>query len=224
VPLARTGVLIALAWPDTYCKGTGAWYDGLAEKLRISKNNNNRVGHAALVLVDGDSGAAEYFDFGRYHCPSGFGRVRSASSDHNLGLSFRAQIKADGHLANLSELLSELNTMSQCHGDGPLIAAQSLVNYKMSRAYIAGQEEQELIPYGPFVRGGTNCARFVLNTLDRGFAPFNWRLKLAKYPSPLPLFIVKSMGSTCLIPKSTFPNYEDFWSKKAASQKQSILN
>lgn len=213
MPLARTGILIALAWPDTYCKGTGAWYDTLAEKLHISKNNYYRVGHAALVLVDSDNDRAEYFDFGRYHCPTGFGRVRSAISDHNLGLNFRAQIKADGHLANLAELLSELSNMPQCQGEGPLIAAQSLVSYEKSRAYIAELEEQKLIPYGPFVRKGTNCARFVLGTLDAGFEFYNWRLKLAKYPSPLPLFLVKSLGSTCLASKLAKPHYP--WSIQA---------
>jgi len=211
MPVKSSGILIALAWPNTYCKGTGAWYDGLAEKLRISKNSYYRVGHAALVLVHTDSGTAEYFDFGRYHCPAGFGRVRSVHSDHELALNFTAQIKADGQLANLSDLLSELSSMPQCHGDGPLIAAQSLVNYQKSRNYIAAQEAQELIAYGPFVKGGTNCARFVHSTLDKGFAAFNWRLKLAKYPSPLPLFLVKSIGSTYVIPSLTIPNYSHIW-------------
>lgn len=200
MPAKSSGILVALAWPETYCKGTGAWYDSWAEKLGFSKNSYYRVGHAALVLVHSDNGAAEYFDFGRYHCPPGMGRVRSAYTDHELQLGFRGQIKEDGKLANLPELLGELGDMPQCHGEGPLIAAQTLINYQKSRNYIAQLQAKELIPYGPFVKGGTNCARFVLNTLDAGFEFFNWRIKLAKYPSPLPLFLVKSLGATCLLP------------------------
>ncbi len=194
--IPQAGILVALAWPKTYCKGTGAWYDGLAEKLGISKNNYYPVGHAALVLVDGDSGAAEYFDFGRYHCPKGFGKVRSAKNDPALDLDFLPKFQTTGNLANLRALLDELNTMPQCKGDGPLIAAQSLVNYKKARAYITQLEEKKFIPYGPFVRGGTNCARFVYGTLNAGLEISNWRLKLVKYPSPLPLLLIKSLGKT----------------------------
>ena len=215
MPAKGSGIFVALAWPETYCKGTGAWYDGLAEKLRISKNNYYRVGHAALVLVDSDNGAAEYFDFGRYHCPPGLGRVRSASTDRDLQLSFHGQIKEDGKLANLAELLSELGAMPQCQGEGSLIAAQTLVNYQKSRDCIALLEAKELIPYGPFVKGGTNCARFVLNTLDAGFEFFNWRIKLLKYPSPLPLFLVKSLGATCFLPNLKPPKPLNLWPKKA---------
>lgn len=209
-----SGILVALAWPETYCKGTGAWYDSWAEKLGISKNFYYRVGHAALVLVDGDYGAAEYFDFGRYHCPPGLGRVRSVYTDHDLKIHFQPQIKECGNLANLPELLIELNDMPQCHGDGPLIAAQTLVNYQKSRAYIAQLQAQEFIPYGPFVKGGSNCARFVLNTLDAGYEFFNWRIKLAKIPSPLPLVMVKSLGPICLIPPLKDPIILNSWNKQ----------
>jgi hypothetical protein len=56
------GIAIALAWPDTYCKKAGAWYDTPAEWLRISKNNYYKVGHAALVLIEKSSGNCNYFD------------------------------------------------------------------------------------------------------------------------------------------------------------------
>jgi hypothetical protein len=211
MPAKSSGVLVALAWPDTYCKGTGAWYDSLAEKLGLSKNSYYRVGHAALILINTLDGAAEYFDFGRYHCPPGKGRVRSARTDHDLTLSFRARLKEDGQLENLSDLVEELSGMLQCHGEGPLIAAQSLINHQKSRVYIADLEAKELITYGPFVQNGSNCARFVMSTLDHGFEQFNWRLFLAKYPSPMPLLLVKSLGSTCLFPSQNITKYPSSW-------------
>jgi hypothetical protein len=211
-----SGILVALAWPNTYCKGTGAWYDTLAEKLGISKNNYYRVGHAALVLINTANGAAEYFDFGRYHCPPGQGRVRSAQTDRDLSLNFKAVLKQDGQLENLSDLVEELSGMPQCHGEGHLIAAQSLINHQKSRAFIASLEAKELITYGPFVKKGTNCARFVMSTLDHGFEKFNWRLFLAKYPSPMPLLLVKSLGSTCLFPSKNITKYPPLWKSEAS--------
>ena len=51
-----SGFAIALAWPETFCKQAGAWYDFFMEKIGISLNNHYKVGHAAVVLVDGQSG------------------------------------------------------------------------------------------------------------------------------------------------------------------------
>jgi len=77
-------IAIILAWPETICKQTNAWYDGLMNKLKISKNGYYKVGHAAIVLVNSKKGEAHYFDFGRYHSPKGQGRVRDISTDYDL--------------------------------------------------------------------------------------------------------------------------------------------
>lgn len=47
-----TGFAIALAWPQTYCKEGGAWYDGIMHILRLSKNHYYKVGHSAVVLTN----------------------------------------------------------------------------------------------------------------------------------------------------------------------------
>jgi len=38
-----TGFAIALAFPDTYCKQAGAWYDNLLNWLGIANNNYYKV-------------------------------------------------------------------------------------------------------------------------------------------------------------------------------------
>ena len=48
----NSGLAIALAWPQTYCKQPGSWYDPVTEWLGINKNNYYRAGHAATVLID----------------------------------------------------------------------------------------------------------------------------------------------------------------------------
>ena len=78
------GIAIALAWPQTYCKEPGAWYDPVTRRLGISRNNYYRAGHAALVLIERDGEQCHYFDFGRYHAPYQHGRVRSAVSNHDM--------------------------------------------------------------------------------------------------------------------------------------------
>ena len=71
-----TGFAIALAWPETYCKQAGSWYEFITAALGINRNNYYKAGHAALVLVDGINKTCHYFDFGRYHSPFQHGRVK----------------------------------------------------------------------------------------------------------------------------------------------------
>jgi len=91
-----TGFAIALAWPQTWCKQPNSWYDSLLLRLGISVNHYYRAGHAALVLVEKSTGDCHYFDFGRYHAPFEYGRVRSATTDHDLDLPKKAQLTTDG--------------------------------------------------------------------------------------------------------------------------------
>ncbi len=102
--MKEKGFAIALAWPEMYCKQTGAWYDDLSYWLGISKNRFYKVGHAAVVLVD-PSGKCHYYDFGRYHAPYGYGRVRSAEADHDLRVNTLAQIsKCSKKILNFNDL------------------------------------------------------------------------------------------------------------------------
>ena len=57
----------------------GAWYDGVA-----STNGKYRVGHSAMLLVNGTTNRVHYFDFGRYHTPKGYGRVRDIETDADV--------------------------------------------------------------------------------------------------------------------------------------------
>lgn len=85
------GVAIAISWPETLCKGAGGWYDGAMERLGISRGGYYRAGHDALVLVDRNSGACAYYDFGRYHSPAGHVRVRSVTTDDDLKIPLFVQ-------------------------------------------------------------------------------------------------------------------------------------
>ncbi len=165
----HTGFAIALAWPETYCKQAGAWYDPLMRLLGFNRGYYYRAGHAAVVLVDRHNRECHYFDLGRYHAPVGHARVRSAKTDHDLSMHIKAQFSSDlTQITNLFEILDELQQNASCHGSGTLHAAYTLIDFDAAtKKAIAMQEASPLI-YGPFVIGGSNCSRFVRSVILAG--------------------------------------------------------
>ena len=82
--------LIALAWPEGMVTASGAWYDKF-----FSTNGKYRVGHSAVVLVERSTGQLVYFDFGRYHSPNNYGRVRDVQTDNDVAIKSLAEINGD---------------------------------------------------------------------------------------------------------------------------------
>lgn len=190
----KTGFLIALAWPETLCKRPDSWYDGLANTIGLSKNHYYKVGHAALVLVEKASGELHYFDFGRYHAPYGHGRVRCSVTDHDLKLNKSAEIEGS-KILNLEEILSALYSNPACHGTGALHASYTEIEFEKAYQYVKEQQLQSPIKYGPFIRKGTNCSRFVRKVALNSNLKLNEYFKLAfpKSISPTPISNVKSL-------------------------------
>lgn len=203
MPEPENGIAIALAWPQTACKQPGSWYDGLMHILGVSENRYYKVGHAAVLLINRADGRAHYFDFGRYHAPFGFGRVRSAGTDTDLELPLRAGFDSSGKLQNAEALLQVLQDNTSCHGEGPLYAAMCPLDF--NRAYNKAAEMQEAgcIRYGPFLWQGSNCSRFVRTVILAGRPPL-WqrlRLMLPRSISPTPKGNVRSLKQTMCLPK-----------------------
>ncbi len=125
-----------------------------------------KAGHAALILIENKTGKAQYFDFGRYITPKGKGRVRGATTDVELEVPLKAQIK-EGTLENLNELLLWLDAHpDKTHGSGRLVASLcESVDYKKALTYILDLQNQGSIPYKAFGKQGSNCARFVTETI-----------------------------------------------------------
>jgi hypothetical protein len=209
---SHNGFAIALAWPQTYCKQAGAWYDAIMGGLGISKNNYYKAGHAALVLVDHENSKCHYFDFGRYHAPFQHGRVRSVETDHELAINTIPLISNDGStLGNFKEILTELQGNPACHGEGALYASYCPVNFK--RAFEKATEMQKLSPirYGPFQYKGSNCSRFVNAVILAGKPDWKARIKL-RYLVPLtptPLNNVNALNDRLVLPK--FSEVEMFY-------------
>jgi hypothetical protein len=196
LPMRNQGFAIALAWPQTTCKQAGGWYDGLMTLMGYNREYFYKAGHAATVLIDPD-GKCFYFDFGRYHSPFGYGRVRSADTDHDLQMTTKAIVSHDGKkIENLEEIMLELLNREACHGTGPLYGSLTEINFDKAYAKALELQDHSPIPYGPFLWNGCNCSRFVYTVIRKGL-PFSWKkiLFAAAIPTtPTTLTNVKNLG------------------------------
>lgn len=200
----HTGFAIAIAWPETWCKQSGAWYDGFINRLGISNHHYYKVGHAALVIIDDKTGRCQYFDFGRYHTPFQHGRVRSEKTDDGLKVKPVAKISADQkQILNFEEILTELQQNPECHGEGNIHASYGRINFENALAKAEAMQQQSPIRYGPFRYGGSNCSRFV-NTVIRAGKP-SWlaafKLNFLVPLTPTPPNNVHSFPHKTILPK-----------------------
>ncbi len=162
-----TGKIIILAYPDTFVTMSTEWICKVLPLVGLGTKDFIKAGHAALVLIENETGKARYFDFGRYVTPKGHGRVRSAITDAELHLPITAKLSAEHTLQNLDEMLVWLDAYPQkTHGEGRLLASVcDAIDYVKAEAYILQLQQRGSIPYGVFGKTGSNCARFVTNTI-----------------------------------------------------------
>jgi len=160
---------MVIAWPDVTARGDEMWM-AVLKKLGVVKNLNFKVGHAAIILIERSSGKMDYFDFGRYIAPRGYGRARSAVSDPRLSLSTRAAVAQDGSISNLQTVLEELHQLeSATHGGGRMyFSIAHAINYAGAGAFAARLVGQGPVPYGAIAKGNNSCSRFVAQVLLAG--------------------------------------------------------
>lgn len=196
------GLSMAIAWPQAWCKGPGSWYDGLLEAFSVSKGGYYKVGHAAVVLIDRITSNCYYFDFGRYHAPAGYGRVRDMKTDHDLTIKTKAEWDKKGRLINPGEIREELQQNESCHGDGEIHTSFCRIDF--AKAYNKAKQMQQNSPirYGPFLFTGTNCSRFVRSVVLAGQPTLreSWLMQLPFTFSPMPLWNVKMIETDFVIP------------------------
>lgn len=201
------GILIALAWPQTFCKQAGAWYDPMLNWLGIAKNNYYRVGHAAVLLIHPQNGEVHYFDFGRYHAPFGHGRVRSKQTDHELKINTIGQFDTKGQLTNYEAILGEIANKKACHGEGVLHASQTKINFLKALQKANQMQTISPIAYGPFLPHGTNCSRFVRSVMKAGSSGIKrLQMHLPITVSPTPIGNVKLLNvNKTITPSEIYP-------------------
>jgi len=162
----NTGIILTLAYPDTIVMVSEEWFSPFLKYIGVGKTNYLRAGHAALVLINKQTGVLEYHDFGRYITPEPTGRVRGGDTDNELHFPMKA-IMAGDTIKNLDAILEFLATHPKItHGEGKLVASVcNAVNYDFARTHITEMQNQHFIKYAAFLKEACNCARFVTDSL-----------------------------------------------------------
>ncbi len=220
----NTGIILTLAYPETIVMVADEWYSPFLRFIGIGKKDYLRAGHAALVLIDKETGILEYHDFGRYITSEPNGRVRGSDTDNELHFPIKATIEND-KIKNLNDILEFLSTHPKLtHGDGKLVASVcNAVDYKKARTHITEMQEQHFIRYAAFIKDACNCARFVTDSLIASVTNANIRKQLIKSK----WFTPSTVGNVLLSDTENYP-YEvsetgDI-SKFTGSQKSENLN
>ena len=167
----NTGIILTLAYPDTIVMVSEEWFSPFLRFIGVGKKNYIRAGHAALVLIDKETGVLEYHDFGRYITTEPNGRVRGGDTDNELHFPIKAEIDPDSYrddkITNLDAILKFLATHPKLtHGDGKLVVSVcNAVNYQKARTHITNMQNKHFMRYAAFIKGACNCAHFVVDTL-----------------------------------------------------------
>ena len=199
---SSTGVILTLAYPDTIVMVAEEWYSPFLRFLGVGKKNYVRAGHAALVLINKETGILEYHDFGRYITPEPNGRVRGRDTDNELIFPIKAEIKNDT-IANLDAILKFLATHPKLtHGDGDMVASVcDVVDYTRARQHITVMQNKHFIYYAAFKKGACNCARFVTDTLIASVENLKIKKKLIKSK----WFTPSTVGNVLLANTGAYP-------------------
>jgi len=190
---------LVLAWPDQTARGDERWM-AMLKQAGIVKNLNFKVGHAAIVLVHRSTGALQYYDFGRYITPRGYGRARSAASDPRLELTTLATFNTQGHISNLHVILDELHQKEYAtHGKGRLFfSVAERICYRSANRFAQQVVERGPIKYGAIAPGNNSCSRFVAQILSAGLpagTPARRRISLPETIKPSPMSNVVNASS-----------------------------
>lgn len=216
--MIKTAFAIPLAYPDTVVMVSDEWYVKHLHYIGVGKRNYVKAGHAALVLIEKETGIIEYFDFGRYITPQPYGRVRSAVTDHELKIDFKAEIVND-ELINQEQILKFFATNPKLtHGEGRMVTSIcNEVNYNNAKSYIDDLQNKSFVKYAAFKKNASNCARFVTDALMQSISNTTILKKLngTKLFTPSPIGNVLAVkGSGAAFQVSTTGNISIFTNSK----------
>lgn len=187
----ENAIIVILSFPDTIVRP--AYWEPSSKiwpKIGIGNKHAIKAGHAALLLIKKNDSKINYFDFGRYITSYGKGRVRSEETDPEVYIPIKAKFK-ENSLINLKKILLWLEKHPErTHGNGRLIASTNhKINYDKAMKFINSLIDKKELPYGAFIKKGSNCARFVTDTIINSTTKKRIKLKLkSSYlltPSPI---------------------------------------
>lgn len=189
--MESSGVIVVLSYPDTIVRPAHSEFSSkIWPFFGVGGKNGVQAGHAALLLIEKKTGKVDYFDFGRYITSYGYGRVRSKEVDVELEVPLEAKFKND-ELLNINELLLWLDkNPEKTHGEGRLVASiNNDIDYEKATSFIDNLINKKEIAYGVLIKEGSNCARFVTDTLINSCVnkKVRTRLKASNLFTPSPI-------------------------------------
>ncbi|MEI6864531.1 DUF6695 family protein [Flavicella sp.] len=163
----NTGFIVIIAYPEVIVQtANGELISKIWPLFGVGGRQKVRAGHAAMLLVSKCSNKISYFDFGRYITSDKNGRVRSEQTDNETHIPIAASHNGK-EILNLEEILLYLDkNPDKTHGEGRLVAGvNSEIDYDKALDFIRRLQDKGEVLYGAFIKEGSNCARFVTDTL-----------------------------------------------------------
>ncbi len=136
--MSKTGVLLALAFPEEFVAMIPAWYKKPLEWMGLINDEMICAGHSALALINAETGKIEYADFGRYITPFGKGRTRTEITDPECLIEVIAKFDKAGKITNEEEILIYLEAHpDKTHGAGKMYGSFCYgINYTKAQKFI----------------------------------------------------------------------------------------
>jgi len=159
--------IVILAYPEVVVRvANGEFISRLWPLIGVGGRHKVMAGHSAFLLVSKESSEITYYDFGRYITSNKNGRVRSEETDTEVHIPIKAVHDFTGIL-NLKEILLFIdNAPEKTHGSGRMVVSVNTeIDYNKALNFIRSLQDRGEVPYGPFLKHGTNCARFVADVL-----------------------------------------------------------
>ena len=231
----NTGFIVIIAYPEVVVRtANGELVSRIWPLLGIGGQNNVMAGHCAMLLVSKKTNKIKYFDFGRYITSDKYGRVRSEETDNEVYIPIVAKHNST-ELLNLNEVLLFLEQHPEkTHGKGRIvIGVNSEIDYDKAISYIFDLQNEGEVPYRAFSKNGSNCARFVADTIIASTTNKKIARKLqrtyALTPSPisnvlkgsshgLPKVQVTNLGITPYTNNSVFKEYKKCFLTKVSQE------
>ncbi len=160
-------ILAIIAFPDFYIYYPDSWHRKISKRLGITNGNAVLAGHSCVLSIEASSGRIQYFDFGRYDVPDGYGRARSNNTDPLLSLDKKA-VFYNNKLQNLEEILYDFYTKDTIHhAAGPMfVQCIHNVNHAHIDAFVLDWIQKGFVQYDIFGRNASNCSRFVAKLIS----------------------------------------------------------
>lgn len=181
--------LIIIAFPDFYIQYHEVWHRVVWKFLGFTEGNTIRAGHNCAILVDGGDGSLQYYDFGRYDVPDGYGRARCRETDPQLALEVNAKL-ANGRITNLEDIMQHVyESDSIHHSAGPMFyKLLSDIDGDAVKSFVRQTQSRGFVDYDIFRSGALNCSRYI-SELVTSVVPKSRITTFLKWicPSPTPM-------------------------------------